>query len=159
MLPKSPQRLSNLVANSNYSYFRVLGPKCQNMEIRPQNPGFSETFDSYQIVRIVLLICFQRALNDFPILSQTLIIPIFVFWAQNAQIWKFAHTPQIFIFFWKLSNCWNRLTNVLPMRYQWLVYRLYNKSYTILSLFEIFSFVPLMVFWKYECPLHVYSTP
>ena len=47
-------------------------------------------YENYPVVRIVLLICFQRAHNYFPILSQTQIIPIFVFWAQNAQIWKFG---------------------------------------------------------------------
>ena len=66
------------------------------MEIRPQTPGFSENFENDQIVRIILLICFQRALDDFPILSQTQIIPIFVFWTQNAQIWKFGLRPSDF---------------------------------------------------------------
>ena len=37
MRATSPQRSSNLVANSNYSYYRVLGPKCPNMEIWPKN--------------------------------------------------------------------------------------------------------------------------
>ena len=43
-LPTSPQWNSNHVANSNYAYFCVLGPKCPNMEIRPQNPKFSGFF-------------------------------------------------------------------------------------------------------------------
>ena len=60
-----------------------------------------------------------------------------VFLGPNAQIWKFAPDPRIFRNFWKLSNCWNRLTNMLPTSYEWSFYLVYNKSYTILSIFEI----------------------
>ena len=69
------------------------------MEIRPHTLGFSENFENDQIVRIVLLIlylCFQKVLNDFPILSQTQIIHIFVFSTQNTQIWKYGHRPPHF---------------------------------------------------------------
>ena len=46
------------------------------MEIRPQYPKFLEFFENYQSLRITLSIRFQRALNDFPILLQTQIMPV-----------------------------------------------------------------------------------
>ena len=58
--------------------FVFFGPKCPNMEIRPR-PLYFWKFENYPIVRMVSSIRFQRAFNDFPILLQTQIIPIFVF--------------------------------------------------------------------------------
>ena len=58
-LPTSPQWNSNHVANSTYAYFCVLGPKCPNMEIRPQIPKFVDFFKNYQCFRIVSFIHFQ----------------------------------------------------------------------------------------------------
>jgi len=78
-LSMSPQPLSNLVANSKYAYLCVLGPECPNMEIRPQAPKFWGKFENYSNFRMVASVRFQRALNHFPILSQTQIMPIFVF--------------------------------------------------------------------------------
>ena len=48
---------------------------------------------------------------------------------------------------------------MLQMRYQWPIGCIYNKRYSFFSIFQYFRFYPLVVFSKYECPLHVYSTP
>ena len=63
------------------------------------DPKMFPFFENDQCFRIVPSIRFQRALYDIPIMLQTQIIPIFVFWAPNAQIWKFSPDPQIFAFF------------------------------------------------------------
>ena len=55
------------------------GVKSPNMEIQPQTSKFLEILEIYNSFRIVSPICFQRALKDFSIFSQTRFMPIFVF--------------------------------------------------------------------------------
>ena len=44
------------------------GPKCSNMEIRPQDPPKMENFDFFVITKIVSPIRFQQALNHYQVI-------------------------------------------------------------------------------------------
>ena len=52
----------------------------------PDPQIFAFFFENDRCFRIAPSIRFQRALNEIPIMLQTQIMPIFVFWAPNAQI-------------------------------------------------------------------------
>ena len=84
------------------------------MVIRHQNPKFLIFFKKLEIFKNVLVIRFQRALNDFPILLQTQVMRIFVLWAQMPKYGNSTPEPQIFDFFKKLEN----FKNVLVIRFQ-----------------------------------------
>ena len=79
-------------------FWPTLCPFCPNMEIRPQTSRFlREKIENSYIFRIVWSIQFQRALNHLPIIILAQNMPIFVFQAQNAQIWKFSPRPPDFL--------------------------------------------------------------
>ena len=75
------------------------GAKTPNMDIWPQTSKFLESFETYNSFLIDLPVRFQRALNDFSIYLQTRFMPIFVFWGQKPQIWKYRPRPPKNIFF------------------------------------------------------------
>ena len=88
-LPTRPQPPCNHVSNSNYAYFCVMGPNAQIWKFGPRYSNFCFFLNS-RCFRIVPSMRLQRVLNDIPITLQTQIMPIFEFWAPNAQIWKFG---------------------------------------------------------------------
>ena len=98
-LPTSPRQLSKLVPNSNYAYFRLLGPKWPNMVIWPPDCQIFDFFEFFRIFRNVLLIRFQRVLNDFPILFQTRMnyAYLLVLGPQMPKYGNLAPDPQFFL--------------------------------------------------------------
>ena len=66
---------------------RVLGPECPNMVIWAQTPRKKHFRDCYAITRNVLQIRFQRALNNYQVISLSQYITKNMFLAPNAQIW------------------------------------------------------------------------
>ena len=81
--------------------YMCFGPKMPKYRNPAPDPEFSDFFENNPIVRTVLLICFQWALHNFPILSQTEIIRDL---GPNMEV-----RPQTPFLGGKLSNCWNSL--------------------------------------------------
>ena len=73
------------------------------------DPQIFDFFLNLWIYRNIVIIRFQRAFSDFPILFQTQVMWIFVFWAQMVIQ---PQTPKFFIFL----KTWNfqGLNNTLP---------------------------------------------
>ena len=87
MLPTSHQPLSGDHFKSRYVQKRVLGPKCPNMVIQPQDDQKLKNLIVFTFARRDLIIRFQGTINHYleTILSQDMSKN--VFWDQKAQIW------------------------------------------------------------------------
>ena len=143
MLPTSPRRLFNLAATHKLYIFSCFW--AQNIQIWKfgQAPEIFRFLKNYQIVRTIASIRFQRAFNNFLILLQTQIIPVFLFGAQNGQIWIFGPAPQIFGNFWKISNYSNGLVNTLPGALN-CIYVKHLLRYWFYSKIDIMDFQPTL---------------
>ena len=129
--------------------FMFFGAKAPNMEIRPQTSKFLENFETYNCFRIISLMHFQRALNDFLIYLQTRIMPIFVFLGPKPQIWKSRTRPLKFVkkqIFWfryiYLTNMLLKSLQPLPNNYLFSRYCIYSKKWNLKT---------GLLFWPSKC--------
>ena len=79
--------ITGLDVKPRYVQKRILGPKCPNMVIRPQNSRKVKILKIVTITRIALEIRFQQALNHYLEIILSRNMSKNVFWASNAQIW------------------------------------------------------------------------
>ena len=86
-------------------------PKYGNSAPDPPKIGKLKLFT---IIRSVLPICFQQALNDYLEINVSQDMSKNMFWAPNAQIWKFSPRPPKNGKIENFHHHLKRLTNTLP---------------------------------------------